>query len=106
MREEFVKAAQVGELSPGQKKLVRIGDEFILLVNLGGSYYAVDDECPHAYALLHAGQLYGDEVMCPLHGSAFNVRSGEVLSPPAAQGLKVYPVRVEGGDVLVGPAQA
>ena len=106
MPQEFVKVARTGELSPGEKRLVQIEDEIILLANVGGTYYAVDGECPHADALLPMGQLYGDEIVCPLHGSAFNVKTGEVLSPPAATDLTVYPIRIVEGDILVGPSEA
>lgn len=106
MPQGFVKAARVGELAPGEKKPVRIGEERLLLVHVGGSYYAVDDLCPHAYAVLSKGQLYGDEIVCPLHGSTFNIRTGAVLSPPASQSLTRYEVRVEGNDILVGPPRS
>lgn len=103
MQQGFVKAARAGELAPGQKKLVYLGGQRVLLVNVAGRYYAVAEECPHAQAVLSKGQLYGEEVVCPLHGSAFNVRTGAVLSPPATEGLTVYQVRTEGEDILVGP---
>ena len=103
MPQDFTKAARTGDLSPGEKKLVRVGEESILLVNLEGSYYALDGECPHAYAVLSMGQLYGHELVCPLHGSAFDVKTGAVLSPPSDRGLTVYAVRVQGDDILVGP---
>lgn len=105
MPQEFVKAAHTGEILPGQKKLVRIGDKRILLVNVGGSYFAVDGICPHAYAALSIGQLYGDELVCPVHGSAFNLKTGEVLSPPAGKGLTVYPVKIAGDQILINPGQ-
>ena len=103
MPEGFEKVAQTGDLSPGQMKTVRLGDEEILLANVGGSYHAISDICTHAYASLSEGDLNEEEVECPLHGSAFNVKSGEVLSPPAGEGLTVYAVRVEGNDILIGP---
>ena len=103
MPRDFVKVARIGEVMPGTMKLVQIGDQRILLANLGGRYYAVDDECPHAFGVLSMGQLYGEEVLCPVHGAAFNVKTGAVLSLPADQNLTVYPVRVEGDDILVGP---
>ena len=103
MPQDYVRAAHTGELKPGKKKMVQIGDEYILLVNLGGSYYAVEGMCPHADAELSYGQLYGDELVCPVHGSTFDVKTGDVLSPPAASGLTVYPVRVEGDEILIGP---
>lgn len=86
--------------------MVQIGDAQILLVNVLGSYHAISGVCSHAHALLSMGQLYGDEVVCPLHGSVFNVRTGAVLSPPARENLAVYPVRIEGDDIFIGPDQA
>ena len=106
MPEDFVKVASTGELSPGTKKLVQIGDERILLVNVKGTYYAVDEECTHAYARLSYGQVYGEELTCPLHGAVFDVTTGSVVSPPADEGLVIYPVRIEGEDILIGPPEA
>jgi nitrite reductase/ring-hydroxylating ferredoxin subunit len=103
MPEEFVKAARTDELEPGQMKVVELGDERILLVNLEGSYHAVDEICSHALAPLSEGGLSGEEVECPLHGSVFNVTTGEPLSPPASEPLTVYQVRIRGNDILVGP---
>ena len=103
MPKEFVRVAGTGEIAPGKKKLVRLEGEQILVVNLDGVYYAVDGLCPHALASLNIGQIQGNEILCPVHGSTFNVKTGAVLSPPAEDGLAVYPVRVEGDDILVGP---
>ena len=105
MPQQYVKAAEIGELQPGEKKFLKIEDEPILLVNIEGSYYAVEGECTHAYGNLSTGQLYGDEVVCPVHRATFNVRTGEALSPPARKALTVYPVRIEGNDILVGPPE-
>jgi nitrite reductase/ring-hydroxylating ferredoxin subunit len=106
MPQGFVKAARVADLAPGEKKSVRIGDRRMLLVNVGGGYYAVDDLCTHAYAVLSKGQLYGDEIVCPLHGSSFNIRTGAVLTPPASKSLTLYEVRLKGNDILVGPPRS
>ena len=103
MSKNFVKVAHTSELLPGQKKPVQLGSEQILVVNVAGSYYAVGDICPHSYALLSKGQIYGDEVVCPLHGSTFDIRTGEVISKPALEGLTVYQIRVEGNEILVAP---
>jgi nitrite reductase/ring-hydroxylating ferredoxin subunit len=106
MPQEFVKVAQAGQLPPGSMMLVQLGRlERILLVNVNGSYHAVEELCPHSGAALSEGDLYGEIVECPLHGSAFRVKTGEVLTPPAAEDLTVYQVRVEGDDILVGPPQ-
>lgn len=104
MPEEFVKVASVGDVAPGKCKPVRVGDEEILLANINGSIHAISDICSHAYAALSEGDFSGEEVECPLHGSAFNVLTGECMNPPANENVPVYPVRIEGDDILVGPA--
>ena len=101
----FVKVAEVSEISPGEMKVVEVGDAQILLVNVDGNIHACDDICSHAYASLSEGDLNGDEVECPLHGSAFNVVTGEALTPPAEDSIRVFEVRIDGQDVLVGPAK-
>ena len=104
MPEEFVPAIQTADVTPGQKVLVRLGEDQILLVNVDGEYFAMDGVCPHADADLSRGQLYGDEIVCPMHGSAFSVRTGEVLSPPSQEGLTTYQVKVSGDQILIGPS--
>ena len=103
MPEDFIKAAHVDELPPGQMKLVELGDERILLVNLEGEYSALSESCTHAYYPLSEGDLNSEEVECSLHGSVFNLKTGEVLGPPADQPLTVYSVKLEGNDILIGP---
>ncbi len=100
----FVKVAQVGDLSPGEMIAVEVGQDRVLLANVGGNIHAIDDICSHAYASLSEGDLSGEEVECPLHGSAFNVITGEVLTPPADESVRVYQLRIDGDDILLGPA--
>lgn len=102
---DFVKVAAVSELPPGDMKAVDVGDEQVLLVNVDGAVHACDDICTHAYASLSEGDLAGAEVECPLHGAVFNVATGKALTPPAVDALRTFAVRVEGDDILVGPAQ-
>jgi 3-phenylpropionate/trans-cinnamate dioxygenase ferredoxin subunit len=52
--------------------------------------------------MLSRGLLYEHEVACPLHGATFDVRTGEVITPPAMEALTVYPVKIEGDDILIG----
>ena len=98
----FIKVAVLGDLSPGEMKSVEAGDDEVLLANVGGTIYACDNSCTHAFAPLDQGSLDGEQVECPLHGSVFNVTSGEVLDPPADENLRVFRVRIEGQDILVG----
>ena len=103
MPEDFIKAARTDELPPGQMKLVELGNEQILLVNLEGEYHALSESCTHAYYSLSEGDLNGEEVECGLHGSVFNLKTGEALTPPANQPLTVYSVKLEGNDIMIGP---
>ncbi len=105
MPQSFVKVAQTDDLAPGEMKLVEIGDEQILLCNIGGQFHAVSDVCTHAQCSLSEGYLDDALVECPRHGSVFDVRTGQVRNPPADEPLPVYQVRVQGKDVLVGPAK-
>ena len=101
---EFVKAAKTSDLAEGQIMLVEVGEERVLLSNVGGSYYAIGEVCTHAEGPLSEGSVEGEEVECPWHGSIFNLKTGQNTHPPAAEAVPHYAARVEGDDVLVGPA--
>jgi nitrite reductase/ring-hydroxylating ferredoxin subunit len=82
-------------------KLVQAGGQGIAILNIGGSYYAIENTCPHRGGPLLEGTIAGDEVTCPWHGSRFNIKTGAVITPPARQGVKSFPVRTAGEDVEV-----
>jgi 3-phenylpropionate/trans-cinnamate dioxygenase ferredoxin subunit len=70
----------------------------------GDDWYAVDDECSHAAIPLSEGDVEGCEIECWLHGSRFDLRTGKPTGPPASEPVTIYPVRVDGDDVLVDVA--
>jgi 3-phenylpropionate/trans-cinnamate dioxygenase ferredoxin subunit len=98
----FVEIAKARELREGTMRRYDVGGRRILLANVAGRLYAVDDTCTHEEASLSTGVLRGELVKCPLHNSRFNVRTGEALEEPAEEDLRTYPVREEGGRILVG----
>jgi nitrite reductase/ring-hydroxylating ferredoxin subunit len=99
---QFVKVGTKSDFNNLQGgKLVEAGGQSIAIFNVGGSFYAVDNTCTHRGGPLSEGTLTGDTVTCPWHGAKYNVKTGAVLSPPAPQGVKSYPVRVTGNDVEV-----
>src|SRR3970040_1630741 len=102
MRPECLDAGKSGEVREGTMKRVDIGGRRILLANVAGRLYAVGDTCTHEEASLSTGVVQGELVKCPLHNSRFNVRTGEALEEPAEEDLRTYPVREEGGRILVG----
>ncbi len=95
------KIAKTSDLAPGSGKVVEADGETIALFNVEGTFYAMGNTCPHRGGPLGEGSLEGNTVTCPWHGAQFNVKTGEVLRPPAATGVKSYPARVEGEDVLI-----
>lgn len=101
MSENFVQAATLSDVAPGKMYRADIAGKRILLANVDGTVYAVDDTCTHEDASLATGALKGDCVKCPLHGSRFKLATGEPLDEPADEALRTYVVRVEGGNVLV-----
>ncbi|MSQ33748.1 MAG: non-heme iron oxygenase ferredoxin subunit [Dehalococcoidia bacterium] len=101
MAEGFVKVAETRDVSPGEMKLVELEGQRIVIANVAGSFYAFGDVCTHANGPLSDGVLQEDRVECPWHGSAFDVKSGRPLSPPARSPIPTYRLKVENGGILV-----
>ena len=97
----FVKVATTGDLTPGQGKMVEVNGKKIALFNLEGSFYASNDTCTHRGRPLSEGEIEGEQVTCPWHGAIFDIKSGEVLGPPAPKGVARYNVWVAGTDIEV-----
>jgi 3-phenylpropionate/trans-cinnamate dioxygenase ferredoxin subunit len=97
----FVRVARADEIPPGEKKIVEVDGVLVVVVNLGGAFYAIEDVCTHDGGPLGEGNLEGHELICPRHGARFDVRTGDALTLPAFEAAPTYEVRVEDGDVLV-----
>jgi nitrite reductase/ring-hydroxylating ferredoxin subunit len=98
---KLVKIAQTKEVAPGQAAAFDVEGQRIALFNVDGTFYAIDDMCPHAGGPLSEGCVAGDRVTCPWHGADFNLKTGAVCTPPAAEGVRAYKVVVEGDDIKV-----
>jgi nitrite reductase/ring-hydroxylating ferredoxin subunit len=98
---EFVKVAKVDDIPTGEALAVEAGGQTLALVRVGEDVYCIHDICTHEHAHLSEGFCEGHEIECPLHGSIFDVRTGDVKSLPATEPVKTYAVKVEDGDVLV-----
>jgi nitrite reductase/ring-hydroxylating ferredoxin subunit len=97
----FTKVATVQEVPDGRAKQVAVNGRTIAVFNAGGTFYAIDDTCPHRGAPLWEGDLIGHEVTCPWHGARFDVTSGANLCPPARSGVTAYKVQVVGDEVQI-----
>jgi 3-phenylpropionate/trans-cinnamate dioxygenase ferredoxin component len=73
----------------------------IAVFNLDGEYFAIKDVCTHDEARLSDGELTGETIVCPWHGACFSVKTGEVLSLPATESVKAFPVVLKEEDVYV-----
>jgi len=98
---DWVDVGRVEELPPGSWRSVDIDDGAIVVFNVDGRYYAIEDMCTHDGGELSGGDFEGSEVICPRHGSRFSVITGEALTPPAYEPVARFPVRVEQGIVQV-----
>jgi nitrite reductase/ring-hydroxylating ferredoxin subunit/uncharacterized membrane protein len=90
------------ELERDQMKLLHVNGRRIVLARTEDGYTAFDDRCTHRGASLADGVMICGTVQCPWHGSQFDVRSGAVRAGPAADGIRTYEVREEGGEVRIG----
>jgi 3-phenylpropionate/trans-cinnamate dioxygenase ferredoxin subunit len=93
--------AKKSEIPPGKSTSFTLDGLTIAVFNLEGDLFAIEDACSHMEGPLCQGTTEGDVVMCPWHGSRFNIRTGEVLSPPAQRNLRTFPVQVVDGEVVV-----
>jgi nitrite reductase/ring-hydroxylating ferredoxin subunit len=101
MADEWHKVAQRSKLAEGEIQSATIGDKQVAIYLIGGDIYATDNICTHAFACLSDGYLEGDIIECPLHAGRFEVKTGKALGAPVTQDIAVYPVKLEGDDVLV-----
>jgi len=95
--------ARVTEIPPGAKKIVEVDGVLVVLVNLDGRLYAIEDVCTHDGGPLGEGKLDGCELICPRHGARFDVRTGAATRMPAIEPAPTYEVRVEDDVVLIEP---
>lgn len=100
----FTEAARFSEIPDGGMKQVSVRGELVGLYRVGDDIYAIGDVCTHEEAYLTDGEFDPEEleVECPLHGSHFNVQTGEVRILPATKPEPTFQVKVEGDVVYVG----
>jgi 3-phenylpropionate/trans-cinnamate dioxygenase ferredoxin subunit len=98
---ELIKVGIKSDFKDGALTGVQINGHPVCVAHAAGTFYAFDDTCTHAQALLSRGDLEEMEVVCPLHGARFSIQTGEALTPPAVKPVKTYAVKIQGDDVFV-----
>jgi len=99
---EYTNVGKLSDFPDGAIRPFTLGDEAIAVVSSEGRLYAFSNECTHTGEALTMGYVAGEQVVCWLHGSVFDITTGVKLEGPAFEDLSVYDVKVEGDDVLVG----
>ncbi len=97
----FVRACAVSDVTSAKPYAVMVDGVDVALVRDGDDFYAIYDECSHATIPLSEGDVEGCLIECWLHGSTFDLRTGEPTTLPAFEPVAVYPVQVDGDDLLV-----
>ena len=95
-------ACKASELEPGSMKKISVDGKEIVVVNVGGNYFACDDTCTHSGASLSEGKLENSTITCGWHGAQFCCETGKMEKFPAKiNDLKSYTVVVESEDVFI-----
>ena len=97
----LVRVGKVTDIGTGQMRAFDIHGTNVSVASVDGRFYAFDDRCTHQGFSLAAGELDGNTVTCPCHGSSFDVRSGEVLEGPADEPVASWVVEIQGEDLAV-----
>jgi nitrite reductase/ring-hydroxylating ferredoxin subunit len=104
----FHPVAKTAELQPGAMKSVSAGGKKLLLANVDGAFFAMQQKCPHLGGNLSKGKLAGKTVTCPLHAATFDLATGQVVAVAHLLFLKfktkqaaIFPVKIDGDTVLV-----
>jgi len=99
---EFLEIAPASELHNGERLFVEVEGKPIVILNIAGQFFAIDDVCTHDDGPLGDGELEGYNIVCPRHGGEFDVRTGKAVQLPAVVDIHAYPVKVMDGMIQVG----
>lgn len=107
----LVRVIETSAVTPGKVKSVKVEGKELLVVNVDGDFYVIDNKCPHAHLPLSKGKLDGCVLTCPFHRAQFDVTDGTNLTDPRVLFIKLkakdaiaYPVTIEAQYVMVDVA--
>jgi len=101
MPRAFQSVARRDDVPPETTKRVVVDSTEVLICNVEGAFYAIEDVCTHDGGQLDQGELEGERIMCPRHGAYFDVKTGAALTLPAVLPVRTFPVRIEGDEIQV-----
>lgn len=98
----WIRIASASDLQDDEVLGLTVGGARIALYRSQGEFYATDNRCTHAEALMSEGYLEDGCIECPLHQARFDIRTGAAMCAPATEPLRTYPVKREGDEIFVG----
>ncbi len=79
----------------------KVEDKEVGIYRVDGEFYALEDVCPHAFALLSQGFVEDGIVECPLHEAQFDIKTGQCLREPGGRNIRRYPLRVNENQIQI-----
>jgi 3-phenylpropionate/trans-cinnamate dioxygenase ferredoxin component len=98
---KWIDAGPTADLHDGEAISIPVGRRMIAVVRSGAEYFAIEDVCSHDGAELTGGDVEGAEIICPRHGARFCLRTGQALSPPAYEPVRVFETKISDGRLWV-----
>ena len=98
-----IAVCRTDEVEPGQALKVETAGLTLAVYNVDGAFFVTDDQCTHGPGSLSEGFLDGEVIECNFHQGCFNVRTGEVVTPPCIVPIRTYPTTIEDGSVYIHP---
>lgn len=100
---EYQTVATVADFPATGRLVTFVDDRAVLVIRVADNFYAIEDVCTHDGQPLTDGPINGCEITCPRHGARFDVITGKPLCMPATAPVPRFAVKVEAGQILVGP---
>ena len=101
MPDSLVRLGPAADVASNSVKRFEVADKVLAVYNIGGTFYATDDQCTHAAISLSHGILDGDVIECIGHFGAFHVPTGDAVSAPCSVPLRTYKVVERDGELFV-----
>ena len=98
---DYIEVADSTDIELGQSVSVEVDGTNILICNTEEGFFAVQDLCTHSFTPLCGGHIQGTLISCPLHGAVFNLKTGEVMAPPAFEDLEIFELKIHGTSIGV-----
>lgn len=102
---DWVDICAENALAIDEKMIVDVDGTEVVVFNVEGQFYALEDICPHDGGEVGSGEIVAGEIVCPRHGARFCIKTGAVQCPPAYEDLATFPVQIEAGRLQIRDAR-